>query len=284
MGGTPLYPLALGSATALVLLGLSALAFRLLAGTAQRTVARRNPAQALSLAGYVFGVFLITGAVVMGSAQGDSLGADALWVGTFSASAVLLLIATGRLGLRLLVRSRLPAELDRGNLAAGVVAAAHYVATSILIASLWYGRGARTLGIAVVFFLLAQVTLHLLLFLFRAITPYSDSEEILDQNVAAALSYAGAAVALGLLIGHAVEGDFVSWRHSLAAYAGALLFGLALYPIRQFVIQTVLLGGGMALRGGRLDQGIAAERNVGLGALEAVSYVATALFVLAVIS
>ena len=41
-------------------------------------------------------------------------------------------------------------------------------------------------------------------------------------------------------------------------------------------MQVVLLGAPFTFRGGRLDAGVAAERNEGLGALEAVTYLATA--------
>jgi hypothetical protein len=49
--------------------------------------------------------------------------------------------------------------------------------------------------------------------------------------------------------------------------------------VRQLFVQTVLLGARFTLRGGRLDQGIAAERSMGMGAMEAASYVAAALLV-----
>ncbi len=47
--------------------------------------------------------------------------------------------------------------------------------------------------------------------------------------------------------------------------------------MRQILVQVVLLGAPFTFRGGRLDTGVAAERNEGIGALEAVCYLATAL-------
>ena len=52
---------------------------------------------------------------------------------------------------------------------------------------------------------------------------------------------------------------------------------MALYPVRQVFVQMLLLRSPLKLRGGPLDQGIAVERSEGIGALEAVTYVATAL-------
>ena len=52
---------------------------------------------------------------------------------------------------------------------------------------------------------------------------------------------------------------------------------VALYPVRQIFVQMLLLRAPLKLRGGPIDQGIAVERSAGLGALEAVTYIATAL-------
>ena len=69
-----------------------------------------------------------------------------------------------------------------------------------------------------------------------------------------------------------------------AALAVPSVFGLAslgilvFYPVRQLVVELMLLGGGISIRGGRLDKGIQA-RGVGVGALEAAAYIATALII-----
>ena len=53
----------------------------------------------------------------------------------------------------------------------------------------------------------------------------------------------------------------------------------AVFEILVYVVMAVMgiLGAPFALRGGRLDAGIGTDRNEGLAALEAVTYVATAL-------
>ena len=135
----------------------------------------------------------------------------------------------------------------------------------------------RELGLTLTVFVLGQITLVLFITLFRALTTYDDAEQIQGENLAAALSYAGVSVAIAVIVGRALEGDFTGWDESLRGYGGVLLFLLALYPVRQILVQVVLLGAPFTFRGGRLDAGVAAERNEGLGALEAVTYLATAL-------
>ena len=206
----------------------------------------------------------IVSSAIQGCVHGDDWRADLLWTTVFGGCAVLLLALVGSLGIRVLLRSRLPGEIARGNEAAGVAAAAHYAATGLVVGRCLYGDDVGTLGISVVFFAIAQATLHLFLMLFRSLTSYSDDQEIMGQNVAAALSYAGATLAIAVIVGHAAEGDFVAWGQSLRAGA----------QIRR--LDELVLRQPFALRGGGLDRLVAQERNVGASAVEAVSYLAAA--------
>jgi len=239
-------------------------------------VSHGNEARGIVRAGFVCGVAFIASATIRGCVHGEDWRADLLWTAVFGGSAVVLLALAGSLGIRVLLRARLPAEIERDNVAAGVAAGAHYAATGLIVARCLYGDDVSTLGISVVFFVIAQATLHLFLVLFRWMTLYAEDEEIIGENVAAALSYAGAMLAIAIIVGHAAEGDFEGWSASLQAYGLALLSALVLYPVRQLVVQTLLLRQPFALRGGGLDRLVAQERNVGVSAVEAVSYLAAA--------
>jgi uncharacterized membrane protein YjfL (UPF0719 family) len=210
--------------------------------------------------------------------EGESWRRDAMWVSAFGVAALLLLSVSGYLGVRVLMKSSLPAQIEKGNVAAGVAAGGHYVATGIITSQAFAGSDLESLGLSLTFFVLAQITLHAFVILFRTVTSYDDAEEIESDNLAAALSYAGITIAVAMIVGRALQGNFVSWGVSLRGYGLALLFNFALYPVRQILVQSVLLGAGFSLWRGRLDIGIM-ERNVGMGALEAVSYLATALVV-----
>jgi uncharacterized membrane protein YjfL (UPF0719 family) len=252
----PLYVLAFAVGTTLGMLVLLQLGERL---TSAHTIASDlkadNSARRLVRVGQVLGVFLVAASAVKNSAEGVSVARDVIWVSAFGSVAVLLLAVTGRLGIRLLLQGRLQSEIDRGNAAAGLAAGAHYVAAVVI----------------------AQLTLHVFVSLFRALTSYDDAEQIHGENMAAALSYSGALIAFSIIIARALDGDFVSWAVSLRGYGAVLLLALMLYPVRQFFVQVLLLHAPFTLRGGRLDRGIGVERNEGMGALEAAAYLATAL-------
>ncbi|HVJ92532.1 MAG TPA: DUF350 domain-containing protein [Labilithrix sp.] len=269
----PLYMVCFGAATTLVMLSLFLLGRRSLA----TELTSGNSAQRLLGVGQVAAVFLVAANAVKSAVTGDDIVHDATWVAAFGVVGVVLIASTGHFGVRLLLHSRLPAEIARGNTAAGLAAGAHYVATGIITSHAMAGNDARTLGISVIFFVLGQITLHVFVSLFRALTTYDDAEQIAGENVAAALSYAGAAIALAIIIARATEGEFTGWESSLKGYVGVLACVLMLYPVRQVFVQMLLLRAPLKLRGGPLDQGIAVDRSEGIGALEAVTYVATAL-------
>ncbi len=242
-----------------------------------RDLTQGNVARRLVRVGQVLAVFLVAASVVKNGAKGESLVHDIAWIAAFGAIGVVLVSLTGRLGVQLLLQSRLPKEIDRGNSAAGVAAAANYVATGIITSRALAGSSVHELGLALVFFVIAQMTLHLFASLFRALTTYDDAEQIAGENMAAALSYSGLLIAVAIVVARAVQGDFTGWTPALKGYGLVLVSLLAFYPVRQLFVQMLLLHAPLSLRGGKLDAAIANERNVGMGALEAATYVATAL-------
>lgn len=277
----PLYALCFAVGTTLVLLAVFRIGRRVLApdSSVGKSFAEGNSARHFLDVGQVLGVFLVAAAAVKNCVRGESVTDDILSAGGFGVIGLVLVALMGRLGTQLLLRSRLPAEIARGNVAAGLAAGSHYVATGIVAAHALAGSKLRDVGLSLLFFAMAMVALWAFVTLFRALTTYDDAEQIQGENLAAAISYAGVSIAVAIIVGCGLDGDFVSWAVSLRAFGAILLLALALYPVRQLFVQTLLLGAPFALRGGRLDTGIGTDRNEGIGTLEAVSYIATALSV-----
>ena len=274
MGG-PLYVAAFATATTLLLL-----LFAQLARPRLRAELRDgNDAQRLAAAGELLAVFLLAGSAVRDGAVGASAGHDAAACAVYGALGLAASALAGRLGVRLLLGGSLASEVARGNVAAGIAAAGHLLASALVTSRSIAGSDLHAIGLSIVFFAIGQVTLLAFVTLFRALTTYDDAEQIHGENVAAALSYAGVAVAVAVIVARALEGDFAGWPASLRAYAGVLVSLVALWPVRQVFVQTLLLRAPLALRGGALDAAIAQNRSAGLGALEAATYIASALVV-----
>ncbi len=195
----------------------------------------------------------------------------------FTASGLCALGLAAALWNRTLLRGRMRGELARGNLAAGLIAAAHALGSGIVASHCFAADALANLFIGAVFFVVSELALVLLSLAFRALTTYADDQEILGENCAAATSYAGLVVALSLIVGHAADGAFVGWAPALRAFVGFLGWALLLYPVRQVVVARLLLGWPLAWRGGPLDRAVARDRDLIASAVEATGYLAAAL-------
>ena len=229
-------------------------------------------------AGHVAAVLLLLPGVVQEALTHEWLAGSALWAAVFGLAGVALIQLVGELGIRLLLRASLARELEAGNKAAGVAAGANYVAVGILAAPAIAGSDLQGLGLSCAFFALAVATQAACVALFRALTVYDDAEQIQGENLAAAVSYAGVTVAVALVLARALTGGaFIGWGPALSGYAGVAVWALALYPVRQILVQGVVLRLMPTLRGGALDHAIGVDRNTGLAVLEALAYVAAAV-------
>jgi uncharacterized membrane protein YjfL (UPF0719 family) len=281
--------LALAVLTALVLfavLARAALHFFLRVHVAERIGGDHNAALGFEYAGYFLGVLLITGSVLGGIPEAGITAGNwsyALRAGGYGVFGIIALAVFGRLGFRFLIRSDIAAGVRANNPAAGLVAAGGQISTALVIGGALSGESTGgDFSVAGIFLAIGLVALWGITYVYRFITRYDDSTEITNGNAAAALSYAGMMVAIGIIVGHAVNGDFTDYPTSLRLCGRALLAVLILYPVRQFIVQGILLGSGFRLYGGRLDDEISRDGNTGAGAVEAAAYIAAALLALQV--
>ena len=252
-----------------------------------------DAALGIEYAGYFLGVLLIAGSVLEGISPTGRPGMQpaggipagdlsyALQAGAYGVFGIIALAVLGKLGFRLLIRSNIVAGVRANNPAAGVVAAGGHISTALVIAGAFSGENSGgDFSVAAVFLVIGVAALWGITYFYRFITRYDDATEITNGNVAAALSYAGMMIAIGMIVGHAISGDFADYATSLRLCGKALLSVLILYPVRQFIVQGILLGAGFRVYGGRLDEEISHDGNTGAGAVEAAAYIAAALLAL----
>lgn len=240
---------------------------------------QHNVSLGIGYAGFLVGILHIAGSAV-GHSTGAQLSGVCLALGVGAAS-IALFVALGHAGLRLLATVDLRAGMRADNVGAGIVAAGAYVGLGQVMAGAVSadsegGSWATTaifLGVGLAAFVAVSR-------LYRRLTRYDDDAEIARGNIAAALGYAGLLVAVGMIAGHAIEGTFLGYAMSLRLTGQAMCLVALLYVVRQFLVQGILLGDGFRLAGGRLDDEIAIDRNVGAGAVEAAAYVGAAIVAL----
>jgi len=242
-------------------------------------VHKDNPAMGVQISGYVLGMMLIVASVLSGSGSGSLL-IDARDVAIYGTTGIIVLALSSTLLLRVFLSAEAHESVRQGNVAVAITAAGSYIATALVIAACVSGdaRGGNFLT-SIVFMLAGFVALLVITYLFRLLTAYDDVQEILGGNISAAMSYAGLMIAIGIIVGHAAKGDFVDYISSFAGFGRALLAVIALYPIRQFLVQGLLLGSGFRLYGGGLDDEISRDKNINAGIIEAVSYIGAALLI-----
>jgi uncharacterized membrane protein YjfL (UPF0719 family) len=264
----------------IVLLIIARAVYRLLLGQSlsDTLIGRDNGAAAVALSGFLLGVINVIIPILSGPSH--SFWADVKGVLAYGIGGILAMTVAGLIFEQYSRATGVPLreQTRAGNLAAGIVDGAIYLASSQITAGALSGDGGAIVP-TVVFWAAGVIALIVLTHLFRMLTTYDDAQLIRDGNVAAALAAAGLIVAIGMMVGYAVSGSFTGYADSFRAFGLMLLAVLALYPVRQIIVQMLLLGASFCFRGGRLDKEIAEDQNTGAGLLEAVGYLATALIV-----
>lgn len=237
-------------------------------------VEKDNAALALAVVGYYFGLVLAIGGTIAGPSAG--LVEDLYDLVIYGILSIILLNISWFLCDKLILyKFRVSEELIRDhNQGTGVVSAGISVASGFIIYGAVSGEGG-SIWTVLVFWALGQVLLILAGLVYELITPYNIHEEIEKDNVAAGVSFAGALVSIGIIIGLAGEGDFTSWSIDLPVYIGFAVLGLILLPIIRLLTDKVLLPTV------KLSDEISAQEkpNVGAAYIEAFSYIAAAFII-----
>ena len=240
----------------------------------EELVEKDNVALGVAMAGYYFGLVMAIGGTLSGPSQG--LENDLIDIGIYGLLAIILLNLSRLVNDGLILHGfKIRDELiDDQNAGTGVVIAASYIATGLVI----FGAVSGEIGgivTTVVFWALGQAALVLAGLVYEWITPYSIHDEIEKDNVAAGVAFAGALVGIGVIVFHASAGNFISWEVNLQDFAIEVVAGLILLPIVRFISDVILLPGQ------KLTNEIANQEhpNLGAGFIEATSYVGASFLI-----
>jgi uncharacterized membrane protein YjfL (UPF0719 family) len=255
---------------ALVWIGKKALELATRTRFREELMVRDNPAAGVALAGFILSLFLAISGLLDG--EPTTLLHDALVTGIHGVGAILAIVISSYLW-RPLVRVTLRQDiLAARNVGGGLVTASVLVATGLIYRGAVHQQG-ENYAVVGAFFAIGEGALLLYLLLYEWVTPYDVYAEISEKtNVAAAISFAGATLAAGLILGNAVEGSFSTWKESITEALLYMIPLLALPLVRLLVVNGLLLGFGS------VNREIVEDRNAAAGLVEASAYVGTALF------
>ncbi len=237
-------------------------------------VEKDNAALAIAMAGYYFGLVLAIGGTLVGPSV--SLIDDLIDVCVYGLLSIILVNLSWYICDKLILfKFKISDELIRDhNQGTGVVSAGVSIASGFIIFGSAQGQGG-SIWTVIAFWAMGQVILILAGLVYNLITPYDIHKEIEKDNVAAGVSFAGALVAIGAIVGLAAESNFESWAESLPDYLGYAVLGLVLLPLVRLLTDKVLLPTV------KLSHEIASQEkpNVGAAYIEASSYIAGAFII-----
>lgn len=237
-------------------------------------VEKDNAALSLAIVGYYVGLVLALGGTLVGPSL--SILDDLIDLFIYGLLGIVLLNASWYICDKLILyRFKVSDELIRDrNQGTGAVSAGVSIASGFIIFGSVQGEGG-SIWTVIAFWAIGQVILILAGLVYNLITPYDIHDEIEKDNVAAGVSFAGALVAMGAIIGLAAESDFNSWAENLPDYLGYAALGLVLLPLIRLLTDKVLLPTV------RLTSEIAEQEkpNVGAAYIEAFAYIAAAFII-----
>ena len=237
-----------------------------------------NLSFAVAHVGYFIGLLLAIGSAVLG--ESDGLISDLINIAIYGALSIVLL------NLSLIINDKLILSkfdlkkeiLEEKNLGTGIVEGANAIATGLIVLGAIHGEGHGTGGpilTAVIYWLLGQVILFVATLVYNLITPYDIHDHIEKGNVAVAIGYSGAIIAIANLIRFALMHDFESWVITLEDVGIDVLIGLLFLPIARLMTDKILLPGQKLT-----DEIVNQEHpNVGAGLVEAFAYVGGSMLI-----
>ncbi len=248
----------------------------------EELVEKDNPAVALAITGYYSGLVIAIGGVLVGDSV--SILDDVLDLSIYGILSIILLnISWFICDKVVLYKFKVSDELVRDrNTGTGAVSLGLSIATGFMIYGAISGEGGN-IWTALGFWAIGQITLILAAFIYNLITPYNIHEEIEKDNVAAGVSFAGALIGVGIIVGLAAEGDFVSWSENLYEYITFSLAGLVLLPVIRTLTDKILLPTvklSNEITGLKNNNEIEEKGpNIGAAFIEAFSYIAGAYII-----
>ncbi len=232
-----------------------------------------NVALAVSTAGYLFGITIALGGVLVGPSAGWQ--ADLQGIGLYGVMTIAMMLVASWLCEKVLLPSfnNTKEVVEDQNLGTGFVEAGVHIANGLILLAIQQGSGPWWVGVA--FWALAQAALLIVGLLYERATPHSIHDELERDNAAVGLAFAGVLVGMGNIISLAVAGDFTGWRDGLITFGAEVAFGLVILMIIKRLTDLVLAPG-VSLAAQQTHE----TPRIGAGLLEAFGYVGGSMLVL----
>jgi uncharacterized membrane protein YjfL (UPF0719 family) len=246
---------------------------------AYELVENDNLAFAFAHVCYFIGLLLSIGSVMLG--ESDGLVNDLIGIGIYGLLSIVLLNLSLIINDKIILSTfDLRKEIfDDKNVGTGIVEGANAIATGLVVMGAitgeGYGEGGPVINV-LIYWVLGQVILFVTSKIYNLITSYDIHDYIEKGNVAVAVGYSGAIIAIGNLINNALAHDFDSWMITFQDIGFNVIVGFAFLPIARFLTDTILLPG-QKLTDEIVNQ---EDPNVGAAIVEAFAYVGGSMLII----
>lgn len=241
--------------------------------TRDELLEKDNLAFSISYVGYFVGLVLAIGSALLG--EHVSLKNDLLAIAIYGLGAIFLLNISQIIN-EFIIFNKFKVKkeiLEDQNAGTGIIEAASYIATGLII--IGASKGAESNLMIVAYWGMAQVALILSSFVYNLITPYDIHTEIEKDNVAVGLGYAGSFVAISIVLSYTISLSYDSTAEALATVGSLFVIALIALPITRLITDKLILAG-YDLKAELVEQ---SKPNIGCGLIEAMAYISTALLI-----
>lgn len=245
---------------------------------AYQLVEADNVAFAFAYVGYFTGLIISIGSAMTGETSG--LATDLVNIAIYGGLAIFLLNLSRIINNKVILsKFDLRHEiLENHSIGVGIIQGGNGIATGLIVLGAISGDGygfAGPIANTIAYWLLGQVILFITSKVYDFITPYNFQEHASKGNIAVAIGYAGAIIAIANLIRNALSHDFISWIITLEDVAFEVLLGLVFLPLARYFSDKILLPGQNLT-----DELINQEKpNVGAALIEGFSYIGGSMLI-----
>lgn len=231
---------------------------------------RDNPAVAIALTGYYLGLVVALAGVL--DKEGETWQDKLLFLVSYGASAILLMLAGAWVGDRLILRrcDCVREIRDEQNVGAAAAEAGMHVANGLILSAALAGQSGSWL-VGLVCWAIGLGVLVLASLIYPRMAGYSVFGEIRKRNnPAAGVALAGLLIGTGNTVRVAFTPEFQSWAVSLPQYILILLLCLVALAAIRWIADLVLVPG-VKISDEIVHQAVP---NLGAGLIEAFAYIA----------
>lgn len=241
-------------------------------------VEKDNFAFIISYVGYFIGLLIIIGGCIVGESSGFLVDLQDIFAyGTLSI--ILLQISTYLANKLILPKFDLKKEIIQDqNEGTGVISAIIYIVNGLILYGALIGESASLLeGITtlVVYWFIGNIMLVIASKIYTTWLNYNIHNEIEKDNVAAGIAFAGALLAVGIIIMNSLIDPFQDWTTTIINVSVQMVIASLLLPVMRFFADKILLPGQKLT-----DEIVHQEKpNMGAGLVEAFAYAGSAVLI-----